>query len=561
MAGMPSKYRHLKTRLRIEQTRLLTWADKIGLVEQLLDQHSRTLSMNRNLIMDVLLEIQATFKSVVKVTGVYDRIVPVQELPANTSTRPQISILRRTLDHLENPSKLIARLEWAMIKQEKFEELIVKLIGYNDRIESFLDRSTLDELRISQERSNLLLLQVTDQLGQLRALVDAVQFHNVPAKPTSPFLSLSRSSTLAEPEDSHASLFADLAKFKLQQKATENGADSLDMLLSSNLLFPDSVPGAEHRSKTKLYGKSLWVEWSEHVPEIPAIPDLAQIFEDRVAKLASILSDPEKPAAFRGPQCLGYLRHEDDAVGLRFGLVYDASYSLDEGDKEARIRSLHDLLKDTRKPSLTKRMSLARNLTQSLMYLHAVNWLHKGFRSDSVMFCSPAEQPWEEKDLETPVVSGFEFSRPDLSKEVTVKTTSRVEHDLYRHPDLLKYSELRSQKSHDIYSLGLVLLEIAFWQPIEQLAGVTISQKRARESILPIRELFLTKRFREYPTLKEALASEMGDNFADAVWRCLRGGLDIGIPPKADEADPQTGARIQHVFHEEVMMRLQSGCN
>jgi hypothetical protein len=159
------------------------------------------------------------------------------------------------------------------------------------------------------------------------------------------------------------------------------------------------------------------------------------------------------------------------------------------------------------------------------------------------------------------VVSGFEFSRPDLSKEVTVKTTSRVEHDLYRHPDLLKYSELRSQKSHDIYSLGLVLLEIAFWQPIEQLAGVTISQKRARESILPIRELFLTKRFREYPTLKEALASEMGDNFADAVWRCLRGGLDIGIPPKADEADPQTGARIQHVFHEEVMMRLQSGCN
>ena len=138
---MPSKYRHLKTRLRIEQTRLLTWAEKIGLVEELLEEPSRTLAMNRNLIVDILLEIQATFKSVVKVTTIYDQIVPQQELAANGSTRSQISILRRTLDHLENPSKLIARLEWAMIKQEKFEELIVRLIGYNDKVESFLDRS------------------------------------------------------------------------------------------------------------------------------------------------------------------------------------------------------------------------------------------------------------------------------------------------------------------------------------------------------------------------------------------------------------------------------------
>src|SRR5436189_4382105 len=120
MAGMPSQYRHLRTRLRIEQTRLVTWAEKVGLVQELLEEPSRTLSMNKNLIMDILLEIQAAFKSVVKISTVYDQVVPQQELVAKGSSRSQISILRRTLDHIEKPSKLIARLEWAMIKQGNF---------------------------------------------------------------------------------------------------------------------------------------------------------------------------------------------------------------------------------------------------------------------------------------------------------------------------------------------------------------------------------------------------------------------------------------------------------
>ncbi|KAJ9603769.1 hypothetical protein H2200_011955 [Cladophialophora chaetospira] len=558
MGGMPTKYRHLRTRLRIEQTRLLTWAEKIGLVEELLHEHSRTLSLNQNLILDILLEIQFAFKSVVKVTNVYDSVVPQHEISANTSTNSQISILRRTLYHLENPSKAIARLEWAMVKQEKFEELIMRLIGYNDRIESFLDRSTLQDLRTSQERSNLLLLQVSEQVGQLRALVDAVQLGTSRGR-LPETQRLSRSSTLAEPENAPASPFADLVKFKLQQKAMDSAGEDLQMLLSSSLLFPNGVPGAEPRTKTKLYGKSLWVEWSESVPETLGISDLVQMSEDRVSKLAAMLGSPNKPSAFRGPHCLGYVRQEDEVVGLRFGLVYDASSSLDDGTVGVRIQSLRDLLQGTRKPSLTSRMALARQLTESLLYLHAVNWLHKGLRSDSIMFCSPIEHAWKDKDLEAPLVSGFEFSRPDISEEITVKTTSRIEHDIYRHPDLLSYANLRSQKSHDIYSLGLVLLEIAFWEPIEVVAGISLTRKGARAAILPIRDNLLTKSFRGYPSMWDALAAEMGDDFAEAVWKCLRGGLDIGLPPKADEADPQTGARIQEAFYQEVLTRVQHG--
>jgi Prion-inhibition and propagation len=40
MDTMPEQYEHLRIRLRIEQVRFLDWGDKIGLVEELLEQPS-----------------------------------------------------------------------------------------------------------------------------------------------------------------------------------------------------------------------------------------------------------------------------------------------------------------------------------------------------------------------------------------------------------------------------------------------------------------------------------------------------------------------------------------
>jgi len=55
---MPLEYEFLRTRLRIEQSRFEILGDKIGLAEDLLEGPSRTLKLNRNLILDVLFEIQ-----------------------------------------------------------------------------------------------------------------------------------------------------------------------------------------------------------------------------------------------------------------------------------------------------------------------------------------------------------------------------------------------------------------------------------------------------------------------------------------------------------------------
>lgn len=45
-----------------------------------------------------------------------------------------------------------------------------------------------------------------------------------------------------------------------------------------------------------------------------------------------------------------------------------------------------------------------------------------------------------------------------------------MEMDHYQHPEKRNNPKLRYSRGFDIYSLGCVLLEIAFWQPLSKLA-------------------------------------------------------------------------------------------
>jgi len=65
--------------MRIEQTRFLEWGDKVGLIEDALDRPSRVLHLNRNLIVDLLLEVQALLKSCATMGSKYDPIVELKE--------------------------------------------------------------------------------------------------------------------------------------------------------------------------------------------------------------------------------------------------------------------------------------------------------------------------------------------------------------------------------------------------------------------------------------------------------------------------------------------------
>ena len=45
-------------------------------------------------------------------------------------------------------------------------------------------------------------------------------------------------------------------------------------------------------------------------------------------------------------------------------------------------------------------------------YLHSVNWVHKGIQSDNILFLLTGDDALKDGALVSPMISGFEFSRP-----------------------------------------------------------------------------------------------------------------------------------------------------
>ena len=181
-ANMPATFEHLRARLRLEQVRLLNWGEKAGLLEEKLEQPSMVLRLHRNLITNILLEIQQLLQSCQKIETRYDSLITARNTPPNSNEdvvhRRQTAsdrLLARTLQIFDKTTQAPAKLKWAMVKRENYETMISKLISYNDSIVSLLDRATIDKLHDMQVQSQLMMLQLSGGINELKQLVLAIQ--------------------------------------------------------------------------------------------------------------------------------------------------------------------------------------------------------------------------------------------------------------------------------------------------------------------------------------------------------------------------------------------------
>jgi hypothetical protein len=263
----------------------------------------------------------------------------------------------------------------------------------------------------------------------------------------------------------------------------------------------------------------------------------------RTQKLAALLRIEDMPKEFRAPSCLGYFHDTGDDMA-RYGLVY----RIPSPSSGAEPLSLLGLVQQGAKPSLTQRILLAHVISSSLMYLHSVKWLHKVLRKENIVFFVPEGQT---PDYSTPIVSGFEYARPDLPEELTEIPEENFEHDMYRHSDALGRSDTRSRKSWDIYSLGVVLVEVAFWKPIGDILDLQPTRNNSRSRLRKVRDMLLSDGF------LHGVGVVGGEKYQDVVWRCIKGGSTLGIHEEEDEAIPEVGASMQRVFSQLVVGKLQ----
>ena len=105
------------------------------------------------------------------------------------------------------------------------------------------------------------------------------------------------------------------------------------------------------------------------------------------------------------------------------------------------------------------------NITTLIGLRLTLSQVHESFRSENIIFFPSSQKrdqklkPEERLEISQPWVMGFEFSRPE-SDFSSGRADGDITRDVYRHPQRQKQPQRPFCKIHDIYSLGVVLLEI-----------------------------------------------------------------------------------------------------
>lgn len=508
---------------------------------------------------NILLEIQAAFRGCVEIQAKFEPFVEsaivspqTEQSQQRASTRK--ALLERVLNISDRSTRAVTRLQWALINKESFEKLVDKLIMFNDRVESLLDRDTLGDMHAMQVQSNLMLLRVTDEVTQLHLLVRALNITQNPIE-RSNYRELGNE----ESADEHGTegTVASLARFKAEALLVDQDmSQQVPTRIELESIELENADSNTSRSLGRYAGHYIWLEWREQVEDAQYSPKTQQIVGRRVKQLATLLSNEHKSSLFNAPSCLGYT-YDDRDENRRHALVYKVEIPPDS--RYLGLCTLRDMIGTHPIPSLAKRFALASALADSLFYLHAVSWLHKGIRSDNVLFIRHQSKAASLQghnsapaDTRSPILSGFDYSRPDLIDEQSFRNTRTPSHDLYCHPDLLQFRTKRSRKCHDMYSTGLVLIEIALWRPIEDIVGIEVRRSRLLEVAQTVAKLN-----EEGNALRSELVARVGDRYTEVVRSCISGVNQDRTAAGSQEDDPEIAGEIQESFFEAIVQKLQ----
>lgn len=175
--------------------------------------------------------------------------------------------------------------------------------------------------------------------------------------------------------------------------------------------------------------------------------------DNHVQMLARALhqSDPMTWGLLR---CLGVVRTVDEVQQSKtYDFVFEVPPTL------SQPRGLREVLLNT-SPNhwLDERLRLAKMMAKSVAFVHNVGFVHKHISPENFVVLQDGTSA-----LVTPFLVGFANSHaaedvPGRAGDVSWET------NLYRHPDLQEIEpQERPDMQHDIYSLGVCLLEIGLW--------------------------------------------------------------------------------------------------
>ncbi|CAG8973486.1 hypothetical protein HYALB_00002811 [Hymenoscyphus albidus] len=264
---------------------------------------------------------------------------------------------------------------------------------------------------------------------------------------------------------------------------------------------------------------------------------LAHSEEDTILQEA-IDNSAVKSLGFRALRCQ---RWYQKAVEYRYVLEFEIppSYIVAENGYNS-LQSAIQNTKGVERPTLNQRFRASLMLARAVQKWHSVGWVHQGISGPNIIFLTIKETG--KVDYDNPFLQGFEFSRPSSDPSIG-RPTDDVAFNVYRHPSRQGNSRKGHRKIHDIYSLGVVLLEIGLWQCAADI--VYPSHKKPIPSGADMQKKLQT-------AVRDRLGHYMGEEYKDSVEKCLAASFDVKM-------DDENESQLTRMFQKKVINSISQG--
>ncbi|KAI4244262.1 MAG: hypothetical protein LQ352_006862 [Teloschistes flavicans] len=408
-------------------------------------------------------------------------------LKGSESEKPKGSGLEKssmTQRWKDGNTRLYTATKWALFDRQRLEAILEKFRKRNKALRKILQFAMAG-----------ILLQIAQHGQELKSLQqdkDAVA------------LGLSTWAEIKQIKDQPAYMGNDWSL----KDCTVNTIDNASVVRLGDICT--RMPKSSMLAKARFNKEAVLVEYKTYPPKPEGLSgsdaeDLNTRLDKRVNQLASLL-------ATSGSNSLGTLPFKGfikEADQRRYAFLFN----IPEGMSEASPDSLHEMIESPilgRLWSLSARFKLAADLATVMGGFHMFEWVVKGFQSQSVVFCKGLSD--KAPQLSKPFLAGFEYIRPVSGSTVGQPLDLSGKNVLYCHPDLQEEPNIEFSKIHDLYSLGVVLLEIGLWLTARQILQQTRPPKPSTPA--EIREEYIRKANSKLPL-------RMGKSYAEAVVACL----------------------------------------
>ncbi|KAI4712917.1 hypothetical protein J4E89_001895 [Alternaria sp. Ai002NY15] len=269
----------------------------------------------------------------------------------------------------------------------------------------------------------------------------------------------------------------------------------------------------------------------------------------RIGLLAEVL-ESQKPQSFRSLQLYEW-KHEQHKRHFVYHFRIPDNCS-------NQYKTLYEVITKLRRhlrPTLEERLTMASSIAKAVEQWHRVDWVHQSISSHNIIFLQPLSAASDARlQFHAPFLHGFDFARPNAKPSIG-RYVEDIKHDIYRHPD--RQGEVRDghKKEHDLYSLGVVLLEIGLWRSTQDLV-----EDRAKPPQKPPKppklksEAFQVAKKDMVKWLADAaqdsLAHYVGSEYRDVVRTCLTS--EFGVTQ-----DDERKSRLLDAMDRMVLQKLK----